>query len=162
MATLLQLVEQGRVVRIDPALGVREFEVRRLWALPEACGWIAKELPELASTWNVEESPIEQMDALIYEFCAGKPLAIGTRFKSLTHLGDGIWQLKTADLRLFGWFVKKDAFIVSDCDDAGRIKQSNLYRGYCEQAVRRRNALELEEPKYLTGDNPHDVVSDWN
>jgi hypothetical protein len=78
------------------------------------------------------------------------------------HLGDGIWELKTADLRLFGWFLQKDCFIVSDIDDTGRIKQSNLYRGYCLQAVRRRDALELNEPKFIRGDNPDDVVSDWN
>jgi hypothetical protein len=161
MATLLDLLDQERVFRIDPALGLRELEVRRLYVLPEARKWIETILPTGASTWKIQETPSEQLDALTYEFCVGAPLAVGTRFKCLTHLGDGIWELKTADLRLFGWFLQKDCFIVSDCDDTDRIKQSKLYRGYCEQAVRRRAALKLDEPNYITGDNPDDVVSDW-
>jgi hypothetical protein len=161
MATLLDLVDQESVFRIDPVLGWREFEARRLYVLPEARNWIEDVLPTKVSTWNTQDSPIEQLDALTYEFCVGDPLAVGTRFKCLTHLGDGIWELKTADLRLFGWFLQKDCFIVSDLDDTGRIKQSGLYRGYCEQGVRRRNALDLDEPKFVSGDNPDDVVSDW-
>jgi hypothetical protein len=162
MATLIELHAQGRVFRIDPALSWRELEARRLFVLPDAWKWIELVLPTKNSTWNIQESPVEQLDALTYEFCVGQELAVGTRFKCLTHLGDGIWQLKTADLRLFGWFSQKDCFIISDLDDTGRIKQSNLYPGYCKQAVRRRDALDLDEPKFIHGDNPDDVVSDWN
>jgi hypothetical protein len=128
--------------------------------LSEARNWLEKDLPTIESTWKIEENPAEQLDALVYDFCSGKPLQVGTRFKSLVHLGDGIWELKTADLRLFGWFVRKDHFVVSDCDNTDRIKRVKLYRGYCEQAVRRREALNLDEPKYIGGDNPDDVVSD--
>jgi hypothetical protein len=162
MATLIELHDQERIFRIDPVLGLREFEARRLFVLPEARRWIEGVLPTTASTWNLQESPSEQLDALVYEFCVGHPLVVGNRFKSLTHLGDGIWELKTSDLRLFGWFVFKDCFVVSDIDDTGRVKRSNLYRGYCQQAVWRRNALNLDEPKFIPGDNPNDVVSDWN
>ena len=159
MATLLELVKEGRLIRVDPQLGRSKFEERCLYLLPQAKQWIEVKLPELGSTWKIEVSPNEQLDALIFEFCSGESLWIGKRFKCLTHLGDGIWELKTADLRLFGWFLKKDNFIVSDCDSTDRIKKSNLYRGYCEQAVRRRDALNLDEPKFVSGDNPDDVVS---
>jgi hypothetical protein len=160
MATLLGLVQQERLFRFDPELGRNEMEVRRIFLLPPARNWLVEVLPTIGSTWNIEESPAEQLDALVYEFCSGKRLKIGNRFKSLIHLGDGIWELKTADLRLFGWFVAKDCFVVSDCDQTDRIKRVNLYKGYCEQAVRRRDALELDGPKYIGGDKPDDVVSD--
>lgn len=162
MATLLELIAQNEIIRVDPALGWREFETRKLCLLPSAQKWMEEVLPTLEANWNIEVSPAEQLDVLFYEFCIGKPLAVGFRFKCLTHLGNGIWELKTPDLRLFGWFVRKDCFIVSDCDDTDRVKQSKLYRGYCEQAVRRRNSLNLDVPKFVTGDNPDDVVSDWN
>jgi hypothetical protein len=162
MATLIHLERLGQLYRFDPALSVREYEVRRMWALPKAWKWIVEVLPGAGSSWNIQERPEEQLDALIYEFCVGQPLAVGARFKCLTHLGDGIWELKTADLRLFGWFTLKDCFVVSDIDDTSRIKRSNLYQGYCQQAVRRRNSLDLNEPKFVPGDNPDDVVSDWN
>ncbi len=160
MATLLELVQQGKLFRFDPALGRNELETRRIFLLPPARSWLEETLPTTESTWKIEVNPAEQLDGLVYEFCSGKPLEFGTRFKSLVHLGAGIWQLKTADLRLFGWFVAKDSFVVSDCDHTDRIKRVHLYKGYCEQAVQRRETLELDEPKYIGGDNPDDVVSD--
>lgn len=75
-------------------------------------------------------------------------------------VGNGVWELKTADLRLFGWFVQKDCFIVCDCDTTLRVKQMRLYPGYRDQAVRFRERLDLDEPKFIAGDDPNDVVSD--
>ncbi|MFN0045600.1 MAG: hypothetical protein ACKVOS_03955 [Sphingorhabdus sp.] len=160
MATLLDLVMTGEVIKVDPVLGPRELELRRIYLLPKACKWLSEILPNTDSNWNIEETPSEQLDALLYEFCSGMQLQVGIRFKALVHLGDGIWELKTADLRLFGWFTQKDCFVVSDCDEAGRVKEIGLYQGYCRQAVWRRDELNLDEPKFVTGDNPHDVVSD--
>lgn len=159
MATLLNLAKSGQVIKVDPVLGPKELEMRRIYLLPRACKWITEVLPATDSSWDLETSPNEQLDALIYEYCSGQPLCIGLRLKALVHLGEGIWELKTPDLRLFGWFTQKDCFIVSDCDDAGRVKKVPLYRGYCEQAVRLRGALDLDEPKFVTGDDPNDVVS---
>ena len=160
MATILNLAQSGEVIKVDPVLGLRELELRRIYLLPRAHKWLLTVLPKTDSNWNIEQTPSEQLDALIYEFCSGKQLQVGIRFKALVHLGDGVWELKTSDLRLFGWFTQKDCFIASDCDEAGRVKKVGLYRGYCEQAVRLRNELDLDEPKFIAGDNPDDVVSD--
>lgn len=129
MATLLDLVMTGEVIKVDPVLGPRELELRRIYLLPKACKWLSEILPNTDSNWNIEETPSEQLDALLYEFCSGMQLQVGIRFKALVHLGDGIWELKTADLRLFGWFTQKDCFVVSDCDEAGRVKEIGLYQG---------------------------------
>jgi len=161
MATLLKLAETGEVIKVDPVLGLRELELRRIYLLPRAKNWLAEVLPETDSDRNIEEHPSQQVDALFYEFCSGQPLPVGRRFKALVHLGDGVWELKTADVRLFGWFTQKDWFVVSDCDSKYNLMQRrDLYRGYCVQAVRLREKLSLDEPKYITGDNPDDVISD--
>jgi hypothetical protein len=161
MATLVELVIGGSLLKADPALSFRELETRCIYLLPKAHKWLSEILPVTDSNWNIEETPAEQFDTLIYEFCSGVSLPVGKRFKALIHRGGGLWELKTADLRLFGWFIKKDCFVVSDCDTAGRVKQVGLYRGYCDQAEQRRNLLDLDEPKFIAGDNPDDVISDW-
>ncbi len=160
MATLLELVTAKIITKVDAGLGPREMEMRCIFLLPRAVKWLSEVLPNAESDWNIQEMPREQLDALFYEFCVGKSLQVGTRFKSLTHLGEGIWQLKTADLRLFGWFSQKDHFVVCDCDMATRVKRSDLYKGYCQQAVRFRNSLDLNKPKFVSGNNPDDVISD--
>lgn len=160
MATLLELVKIGAAIRLDPALGLRELELRRIYLLPRAHKWLAEVLPGTDSDRFTEEKPDMQVDSLVQIFCSGQPLAFGTQLKALVHLGYGIWELKTADVRLFGWFTQKDCFLVSDCDTKYNILRSNMVKAYCQQAVRFRDALNLDEPKFVTGDNPDDVVSD--
>ena len=160
MATLVNLAIIGSVIKVDPILGLREMELRRIYLLPRAQEWLKNVLPETDSDRLTEEVPLMQVDALFYEFCSGQALRVGTRFKALVHLGDGVWELKTADVRLFGWFTQKDCFVVSDCDSKYRILKLGLVRPYSEQAVRFRENLDLDEPKFVPGDNPDDVISD--
>ncbi len=160
MATLLDLERAAHLHKLDPALGPSEQEWRSIYVLPRLRQWMEDTLPTLESTWKVEESPAEQLDALVALFCSGETLAFGWQFKPLVHIRQGIWELKTADLRLFGWFHQKDCFVGVDADTKDRIKRLRLYRPYCEQAVRFRDQLDLDAPKYVSGDDPHAVVSD--
>ena len=162
MATLLTLVEQGRLIKVDPALGPRELESRNIYAFPHVIDWFSKTLPNLGSTWKLEVSPQEQVDALIGIFCSDQILTYDWHFKPLSHIQDGIWELKTPDVRIFGWFFAKDIFIGTDADAAERIKQLKMYRPYREQAVRFRDKLDLDEPKFVPGKDPQNVVSDFD
>lgn len=161
MATIANLIGQGLLTKVNAHLSFREFESRKIYLLSRPLDWLKTVLPEAESNWDIQESPAQQADSLFYEFCVGDELPVGRRFKSMQHLGEGVWQLKTADLRFFGWFAVKDVFIISDCDLAERVKRVPLYRGYCEQAQRFREELNLDEPKFVAGDNPDDVVSNW-
>ena len=163
MATLLQLIKIGKLTKLDPVLGPASMEERFVYLLPRAVSWLTEKMPTEKSTWNIEESPSEQVDGLMELFCAGWPLTVKKRFKCLLYRNvHGIWELKTSDVRMFGWFPKKNHFIISDCGMAGYIKVHNLYHGYCTQAQRERDILELNEPKFIVGDNPDDIVSNWN
>lgn len=159
MATLLHLAEQNRVFKLDAVLGRGQQEWRRIYVLPEARIWMEGVLPTLESELGLETSPIEQLDAFLSTYCAGDTLTYGRQFRPIMHVGAGIWELKTPDLRLFGWFHSKDCFVCTDCDDASRVKRHCLYGGYRDQGVRRREQLELDEPKYLAGDDPNVVIS---
>ena len=159
MSTPLELAFRRELSRFNPNLDDGEAVERSLYGLPALRRWIEDTLPSLESTWNVEDTPAEQLDALLADYCSGEPMAIDLQFKNLIPVGDGIWELKTADLRMFGWFHRKDCFIGSSCDSADRIKEYKLYNGYIAEAVRRRDALDLDVPKFVPGDNAHDVIS---
>jgi hypothetical protein len=76
---------------------------------------------------------------------------------------DGIWELKTEDIRIFGFFHKKDCFIGVVADDATRIKTYDLYHGYANVNCRRfREAIDLDNPKCVLGDDPNAVVSNFD
>lgn len=162
MATLLELERAGAVFRIDPELNPHTQEFRLIYASPRVRQWIEQVLPTLESSWKVEETPIEQLAVLIEIFCAGDTLSFGWQFNPLRPHKNGVWELKTADLRLFGWFAAKDCFVVVAADMADRIKDHDLYAGYIGEVIRFRSSLDLDEPKFIPGDNPHAVVSDFS
>jgi len=55
-------------------------------------------------------------------------------------------------LRLFGWFASKGVFVVAEINTAFQCKQHSLYAGYRNSVVHRRNQLNLDEPKFITGE----------
>lgn len=159
MATILELVSEGRLIKLDPQLGERELEERQIFLLAETAVKAALMLESMESEWNIESSPAEQLDEFVHYFATGGMLNFPRQFHSLTHRRDGIWELKTQDLRLFGWFVAKDCYICSDIANANEVKRMRMYAGYCEQAWFRRDQLELNDPKYVHGKEPKDVIS---
>lgn len=162
MATLIELNSAGSLSKLDPALEAHRQEERSIYVLPRLQNWFIRDLPNLGSTWNIEQSPAEQLDALFATFCSGDVLTFNRHFKPLNHLRNGIWELKTADLRVFGWFPMKDCFIGSAANLADQIKRSRMYRPYCDQAVRDRDSLDLNHPKFIAGDKPDGVVSAYS
>jgi hypothetical protein len=161
MATALHLDAVGDLFKLDPALEPNEQEFRVIYASPRLRRWIEQDLPTLVSDWKVEVSPVEQLSALVELFCSGETLTYGWNFRPLRHIRNGVWELKTPDLRLFGWFNKKDHFIGHAADTASKIKAHDLYAGYIGEVVRFRDGLPLDEPKFIPGDNPNDVVSNY-
>src|SRR6266511_784828 len=151
MATPLYLDRRGTLFKLEVLdQGTQEF--RTFYASPDLHQWLVGTLPGMASTYGIELTPHEQFVDLAETFCRGERLAYGTQFKPLTHIVDGVWELKTADIRIFGWFHRKDCFIGAVADDATRIKQHRLYHGYANVTTKRfRDALDLDAPKFVTG-----------
>ena len=162
MATPLELTERGSLLKLDPGLGRREQELRLLYASPRLAKWFGSDLLNLGSSWNIELSPAEQLDAFIEVYASGKTLTFQRAFHPIRHVGAGVWMLKTADVRLFGWFWKRDVFIGHCADTAERVKLSDLYHGYAGDVVRFREKLDLNEPKFVLGDDPNVVVSNFD
>jgi hypothetical protein len=162
MATILSLDQSGNLFRLDVLdPGVQEF--RQFYASPRLRAWISDDLPNLRSSLDIEQSPLMQFFDLAEVFCSGGRLDYGYSFKPLTHHADGVWQLKTQDLRIFGWFHRRDCFVGVVADDATRIKTHDLYHGYARVTTAGfRDAIDLDDPKYVPGDDPHAVVSNFD
>lgn len=162
MATIIELSEAKEITKIDPGLepGTQEFRV--IYASPRLITWMSDILPALKSEWDTSITPLEQLDAFLEIYGSGEVLTYDRRFKPLCHHMDGIWEFKTPDLRLFGWFVKKDQFVGWAADLAAKVKKHELYHGYAREAGNFRQKLKLDEPKYITGEDPYAVVSNFD
>jgi hypothetical protein len=163
MATVIELsADGGPLIKLDPMLEEREQEWRWIYILTRIKSRFEIDLHAMTSVWKVEESCAQQMDVLLETFCSGETLTFDQRFKPLNHLGEGIWELKTPDLRLFGWFPYRECFVCGALDTATNVKSHNLYAGYCNTVKYFRDQLNLDNPKFVPGENPRDVIANYD
>jgi len=162
MATLIELDDTGIVFKLDPQLEPNEQEWRCIYLSPRLRDWIRDTLPNLKATWESEIDCTQQLDALVEVFCSGERLYYATQFHPISHVKDGIWMLKTADLRIFGWFNAKDCFVGWRAELADFVKKHDLYHGLAGETAQYRDGLTLDEPKFVHGEDPKDVISNYS
>src|ERR1700721_819766 len=101
----------------------------------------------------------EQVDDLFNTFLRGQPLVYMKQFRSIRAEKNAVWELKTPDVRIFGWFLKKDCFVGVLGNWADGLKAPDLYRGYRIAIRRMRRELGVDETLCVQGVTPGDVVS---
>jgi hypothetical protein len=163
MPTIAKLLADGSLFEIEADLDPGIAPFRRLYAVPDFRRFL-DEVPTLESCWNIEQTPAEQLDDLLAEFLGTEPFKISWRFGPLSPVRGkpwpGVWELKTADLRIFGWFPQQNHFIaVTGCTAALVKAHRGMYGGFREEVIRRRDRLPLDEPKYVKGEDYNDVIS---
>lgn len=152
MPTPQRLEEQGLLQKIEVELDPDEQPQRLMYAYPRVVRWLTGILPSLESDNYVRGAlkPEQQADALFYQYISGtSPMQMAPN--CLRPEEDGIWELRTHDLRFFGWFWKKGVFIAAAAEQAKRCKDLNLYAPYREQSKRDREILNLDTPKFING-----------
>jgi len=160
MATLTELCDSGVLDIINP-LEPDELPWRRVYGTTEFLGWLDQVLPTLGhNALYAELTPLEQVFAFFAEYASGDDFFSDRRFKKLNWTPDRyVWELKTEEVRIFGWAPQKDAFICCYGDAADRIKVENSYGRYMAQTVYVRDNIALDEPKCVIGGVYSDVIS---
>jgi hypothetical protein len=162
MATIRELHRAGAVLKMNPRLRPREQEDRLLFASPKFASWARDILPTVLSDRYLSETPAMQVAALFADYGAGHMLTWDWNFKPLNPRPFNTWELKTADIRIFGWFCHQDCFVAHTGDSKFNLKQDRkLYRRHIKETVVFRDSLDLNEPKCIPGDDPNAVLSNW-
>ena len=99
------------------------------------------------------------MDTLLRKWIAGKPMAYGRAFSSLKPRHQGVWEMKSVDLRIFGWIYRPRVFVATFAelaDDYDSRRMENPRRSSYDEARDRvvwiRERLDLDPPAYATGE----------
>lgn len=128
-----------------------ELPLRLVYFAPGARTRIVGKLQPLPRVRGRNTTPLEQFEQIIYEFAAGKPLAYSVDRRKLDPLEQDVWELKTPDVRIFGWVARKAHFIIVDGEPKDKVSRYKLYAPYVRAVVTFRGQLDLDPPKAVGG-----------
>ncbi len=158
MATLGYLALQGKLKKHDADLEAWEQPIRFVYFSLEADAWIANTLISAQSDHGNNRSPFEQVEAMLHEFIVRKVIAYGSRYHPLDPIGHYVWELKTPDVRLIGWFARRGVFVVVCGRLKCELKPAKLVSPCVNNVVWFRNQLDLDVPKWIVGASSNAVL----
>jgi hypothetical protein len=155
MATLTTLVEQRQLVRVTVPLRRNQFHDRILYAFPQCVEWMRNDVGKLTTgRLQSDRTPLEQLHSRLREWMADEPMRLGTMFSRMRPRTDYVCELKTDDLRIFGWMYQPKKFIAVFGDYADDYKIPTQIKSY-DDAVRKvveaRANLPLDGDKFVKG-----------
>lgn len=156
MSTLSELEQAGFLENIDGDLDTNQMPQRYLYALPRALKWLKEVLPTLQTDGYVAGAldPSRQAYNLFHTFTSGMAIT-NMPPHSMKPEQKGVWELRTHDLRFFGWFWRRSQFIIADASTKKQCNNHCLYNGYLNIVIYERERLNLDEPKFITGAIEH-------
>jgi hypothetical protein len=153
MATLEELESRKLLYRFRPKrLKRHEFEDRQLWFFPEVVQWLLNDLPKLGAFYPENQAPYLQANVLMKSFVLGAEFVEKTMFWKMRPYRDDVFELKSADIRFFGWFVKPKVFVVACFEVFENVHaEPGVHDRYRDEVIRKRSLLPLDDPKYIKG-----------
>lgn len=157
MATIDTLASGANpeLVPITVPLSRRQLPQRLIYGFPEFIDWINETLPTLTTgRLRSHMTPQDQLQWIFDKWIAGKTIRYEKMFSDLTPRDEEVWELKTPDIRIFGWIYKPCFFIAVFGDYADHYKHPTQIRTYNMARMRVVNArerLNLDEPKLARG-----------
>jgi hypothetical protein len=158
MATLEQLEAGGQLCRYVADLEHWEMPNRCITHAPDFGVWFATALKTEATKRGRNTSPYEQVEQLFYEFIVGQPMAYSVNYRKLEPISRNVWELKTVDVRVFGWLTRKCHFLAVCGEFKDNLKAAKLYKPYIDAVCVFRDRLDLDEPKSICGVTANDVL----
>jgi hypothetical protein len=156
MATLTKLLEEKKIIRVQLRLGRGKFDERKLYAYPECLEWMKAAVPKMVTGRVASDfTPAEQLIRRLTQWIVADLMAYNRMLKDMTPRSDEVWELKTPDLRIFGWMYRRREFIAVCGGYADDYKEPTKIRNYADDrrvVVTARNALCLNGEKFVSGE----------
>jgi hypothetical protein len=155
MSTFITLLEDKRLYRVTLQLPRNQFHERKLYAYPECLRWMREDVPKM-KTGRLRSAltPREQLLERLRQWMSGDPMDYWPEFHDMDPRSDEVWELKTDDLRIFGWMYRPKEFIAvrgGYADDYKPPRKTKVYADDRREVVKARNALPLDGDKYSKG-----------
>jgi hypothetical protein len=160
-ASLHTLCEGLRMTEYRPNASRLQGDLwRYVFLTPECVSWVKGALRTISKSDTAYAAPWAQLEAKLRSYCDGIPL----RYQDL-HISKpqerGVWEIKTVDVRVFGWFPDKDYLILHTGEDAQSLHDDlMLYKPFIDATTAYRDGLSPGLPGPIMSKELIDVVSD--
>lgn len=151
------LESSGVLHRYETDLERDELPERLLYCTDGFRDWFGRVLPTLKRDRGTL-TPQEQVERQFHDFVLGRPQVYNQGVKSLDPMIDGVWEMKTSDVRIFGWFAARNCFIAVNGALRSDLVPRSRFAPFVAEVKQMRDSLDLDEPKFLTGGAPRDVL----
>jgi hypothetical protein len=156
MTTFDRLLQSKNLIRVTRQLPRGQFHERRFYAYPDCLEWMKSEVPQL-TTGRAQSAftPLEQLMERLRQWMAGDAMRYGPWFHDMTPKSDHVWELKTDDLRIFGWMYQPCAFIAVRGGQADDYKEPTKIKNYADErreVIKARDTLPLDGKKFAEGE----------
>lgn len=153
MPTIEELAKASAVVKFGGGLLRYEIPERAIYGTSEVITWIKGNINGLETDGYIHgaATPKQQLASLLRAYVRGDSYEDFMLPKIMSPNSAWVWELRTHDLRLFGWFYRRGCFIVTDIDTKANCTDNALYNGYRDQCVAWRDACELTPPLVTEG-----------
>lgn len=159
MTTIESLKQEKTIVKLVIPLRENELELRTIYVSQRFISWMKENMIEFsAKNTDMDLSPKEQMYKIFRQYVIGEDFDSDRKLKCLHPNGKFIWEFKSVDLRVFGWFYKPGIFICVAANFTDIVKKSNLYAGYVNEAVKFRIDSGLDKPNFVNSLRYCDVL----
>lgn len=158
MATLEQLELGGQLHRYDAVLEHWEMPDRCVTHTSDFWQWFETVLKQVPCKRGRNVSPYEQVEQIFFDFIIGRPMAYSVNYRRLEPLHQNVWELKTVDVRIFGWLTRKRHFLAVCGDLKDNLTSGKLYKPHIKNVFDFREGLNLDEPKAIPGVVANDVL----
>lgn len=152
-ATIDRLIREDRLIKYEPDLLGSAVAERLIYVTPYFQDWWGEVLIHRKATKGFSLSPYSQLFGRFDEFCSGKYFAYGRMFKSLEPKKNAVWEIKTTDVRVFGFFVQRDCFVAITGEMKNALRRYEKHIGIVLE-VRRK----LQLP-WIAGGEHDNVIS---
>src|SRR4051812_1731001 len=132
MAGFEKILADRVIVPVVVRLPTGQSQVRFLYAYPECLKWMKEIVPTLVTGRKTDaQTPAEQLFLRLRQWLSGAPINKGPMFRELKYpQNNDVWELKTTDLRMFGWMYRPRKFIIASHGYTDHYKEPTKIKDY--------------------------------
>lgn len=160
MSTRDECLAQGLLFTIIGNLRRRQRPERLLMATADAKAVLVQDLTTMTSDnyYPGSQSPLEQTADIFNRFVSGDAMGHPLPPHEMAPRGEGVFRLRTHDMRFDGWFPIKNFFVIAAIHTKQQCNAAGFNDAIFAQILATRQAINLNGGTYVTAGDYRDLI----